>query len=146
MTVRKDGAVVNEITAKNSNLSIRKLLSHATSEDKVDQEYEKYIQLLNRKLYEFEFSGQVVGCIGIELSTNSIECEIKHIAVCQNHRGKGIGSKMINSIIDKHKMSSIYAETDSDAVNFYRNFGFEISSLGERYPGVERFLCVYKSK
>jgi hypothetical protein len=29
-----------------------------------------------------------------------------------------------------------------NAVNFYRNIGFEITSLGEKYPGVERFQCI----
>ena len=146
MGFRKDGVVVKEITSKTIDLSIRNLLCDATSEFKVDQAYEKYIQLLNWKLYEIEFSGQVVGCIGIELSANSNECKIKHIAVCQNQRGKGIGSQMIDYVIDTHSLTYISAETDSDAVNFYRNFGFQIWSLGEKYTGVERFLCVCKSK
>ena len=28
-----------------------------------------------------------------------------------------------------------------DAVEFYRKLGFSIESLGEKYPGVERFRC-----
>lgn len=32
----------------------------------------------------------------------------------------------------------ITAETDHDAIAFYRRYGFEIQSLGEKYPGVER--------
>jgi hypothetical protein len=38
----------------------------------------------------------------------------------------------------------IVAETDEESVQFYRNIGFIIRSLGEKYPGVERFLCTYE--
>ena len=33
----------------------------------------------------------------------------------------------------------IVAETDKDAVGFYSAIDFTITSLGENYPGVERF-------
>ena len=33
----------------------------------------------------------------------------------------------------------IVAETDHDAVGFYAANNFAITSLGEKYPGVERF-------
>lgn len=35
----------------------------------------------------------------------------------------------------------LVAETDADAVGFYRHSGFEVMSLGEKYPGTERFSC-----
>ena len=38
----------------------------------------------------------------------------------------------------------ITAETDRDAVEFYWSSGFKVTSLGEKYPGVERFLCELK--
>ena len=39
----------------------------------------------------------------------------------------------------------IEAETDADAVGFYEQVGFTVTSLGESYPGVERFRCVRAS-
>jgi N-acetylglutamate synthase-like GNAT family acetyltransferase len=135
---------VIDIYSRNIHPSIRNLLSYATTEDKVDREYEKYIQLENRKLYGYELEGKIVACIGIDFSSSLNECEIKHIAVSLDQRGKGIGSKMIKYICDKHSLNYISAETDKDAVDFYRIYGFEIRSLGEKYPDVERFLCVYK--
>lgn len=51
---------------------------------------------------------------------------------------------MIKFVCDKHLLCFIFAETDNDAVGFYRSYGFEVTSLGEKYPGVERFLCKYK--
>ena len=134
---------MKEVNSETIPPSIRKLLSFATSEIKVDQEYENYLNSLNRQLYSFELEGEIVGCIGIEFSS-IIECEIKHIAVSSVQRGKGIGSKMINYITEQYPIIS--AETDNDAVGFYRDFGFDITSLGEKYPDVERFLCKYKKQ
>ncbi|MDM5247430.1 MULTISPECIES: GNAT family N-acetyltransferase [unclassified Lysinibacillus] len=131
---------MNIVQANTISPVIRKLLSFATSDKKVQQEYEKYILLSNRTLYSFEVEDEIVGCIGIERISLS-ECEIKHIAVLADERGKDIGSKMINFIACKY--SSIVAETDNEAVDFYRRYGFFITSLGEKYPGVERFLCQY---
>jgi len=131
---------MNIVQASTISPAIRKLLSFATSDKKVQQEYEKYILLSNRTLYSFVVEGEIVGCIGIEQISLS-ECEIKHIAILADQRGKGIGSKMINYIANKY--SSIVAETDNEAVDFYRRYGFFITSLGEKYPGVERFLCQY---
>ncbi|MEB2299387.1 GNAT family N-acetyltransferase [Lysinibacillus xylanilyticus] len=131
---------MNIVQANTISPTIRKLLSFATSDKKVQQEYDKYILLSNRTLYSFESEGEIVGCIGIEQLSSS-KCEIKHIAVLTDQRGKGIGSKMINYIASEY--SSIVAETDYEAVDFYRSYGFFIASLGEKYPGVERFLCQY---
>lgn len=84
--------------------------------------------------------GETLGCIGVEISSLNL-CEIKHIAVSSEQRGKGIGSKMISFILMMYP--SVSAETDTDAVEFYRKYGFRITSLGEKYSGVERFLCEY---
>ncbi|MGM7681328.1 GNAT family N-acetyltransferase [Cytobacillus sp. Hm23] len=132
----------------NSNIiqpSIRELLSYATSIENVDREYELYFLSPVRRLYGYDFEDNVIGCIGIEF-LGSKSGEIKHIAVSTKHRGEGIGSKMISFIRDKHSLSVIYAETDKDAVNFYKNYGFNIISLGEKYPGVERFQCILENK
>ena len=37
------------------------------------------------------------------------------------------------------------AETHIDAVPFYRQCGFEVESLGELWPGVERFACRWRA-
>lgn len=123
--------------------SIRKLLSYATSINKVDKVYRDYIQLYNQQLFGFVKEKNIVGCIGIEVKSNI--CEIKHIAVSPEERGNSIGSEMIKFLYEKLALTTIIAETDKDAVDFYLNFGFEITSLGEKYPMVERFLCEFKA-
>ncbi len=120
--------------------AVKVLLSYATSKTKVDQEYDLYIHSPARKLYGYYMNQELVGCIGIEI--DDVHCVIKHIAVSPAHRGKGIGREMIQFSSHHNSFSSIYAETDRDAVIFYKNIGFHITSLGEKYPGVERFACL----
>ncbi|MGY4795676.1 GNAT family N-acetyltransferase [Lysinibacillus fusiformis] len=120
---------------------VKTLLSYATSEKKVDREYPLYIENTERVLYGYTIEQDLVGCIGI-VKGEANRCEIKHIAVSPAFRGKGIGREMIRYVEEYHAFSSIYAETDQEAVLFYKNLGFHITSLGEKYPGVERFACL----
>ncbi|MGE7809466.1 GNAT family N-acetyltransferase [Lysinibacillus capsici] len=120
---------------------VKTLLSYATSEKKVDREYPLYIENPERVLYGYTIEQDLVGCIGI-VKGEANRCEIKHIAVSSVFRGKGIGREMIRYVEEHHAFSSIYAETDQEAVLFYKNIGFHITSLGEKYPGVERFGCL----
>ncbi|CAN7290583.1 GNAT family N-acetyltransferase [Rossellomorea sp. LjRoot5] len=129
---------MEEIKTKSIHPDIKKLLSFATSVEKVEEEYDQYIHSTERKLYGFTSGDELVGCIGVEFLDEGV-WEIKHLAVIPKHRGKGIGHKMIDSIVH---CAMITAETDQDAVIFYKKIGFEITSLGEKYPGVERFRCV----
>lgn len=123
--------------------SLRELLSYATSESAIEREYEKYLMENSRHLYSWEVNGEAIGCMGIEF-INAAHCVIKHIAVSPAARGNGVGRKMIDFICDEYSFDLISVETDKDAVEFYRSYGFKITSLGEKYPGVERFLCELK--
>jgi ribosomal protein S18 acetylase RimI-like enzyme len=57
--------------------------------------------------------------------------EIMNIAVAENARKRGIGSAMVNALRDEFLLP-IHAETDDDAVGFYRNVGFD---------GARRWVC-----
>lgn len=73
------------------------------------------------------------------------EFEIVSVAVMPERRGEGIASKLVSFAADALKCAVIRAETDDDAVGFYRKCGFRIESLGEKYPGVVRYLCTLKT-
>ncbi|MGE6539177.1 GNAT family N-acetyltransferase [Bacillus luti] len=87
-------------------------------------------------LYNYEEKA----CIGIEVIGGS-KVRICHIAVMPKYRHRGIALRMINEIVRVHQLTYIEAETDDEAVEFYKKSGFEIKSLGEKYPGIERFHC-----
>lgn len=137
--------MMKEVNSEKINPVIRTLLSYATAEIKVEEEYKKYLEFNSRKLYALEVKGSYVGCIGVEVIEPTLGV-IKHIAVLPSERGKGVGKEMLNFIIRHQSFNLLCAETDNEAVEFYRNCGFTVKSLGEKYVGVERFLCEYRMK
>ncbi|MCU5380414.1 GNAT family N-acetyltransferase [Bacillus cereus] len=87
-------------------------------------------------LYRYEEEA----CIGIEI-IGANKARICHIAVVPQYRHKGIALQMIKEVVRIHQLTYLEAETDDEAVEFYKKIGFQVKSLGERYPGVERFQC-----
>ena len=83
-----------------------------------------------------------LGLIGFEARSND-EALIRHIAVDPSGQRRGIGRLMITAAVEELGYKTLSAETDADAVEFYSSCGFRIESLGEKYPGVERFNCTF---
>ncbi|GGE51509.1 N-acetyltransferase [Pullulanibacillus camelliae] len=132
---------MEEKTSSDIHPNVWQLLSFATSEKNIAQEYKIYLKSSKRNWFAYWRDDEIAGCIGIE-GLSQQRCEIKHIAVSPSHRREGIGSQMIRYVFDHCTCVSLFAETDKEAVQFYEQCGFIISSLGEKYPGVERFYCV----
>lgn len=110
--------------------------------DKLDKVIAQYKSKSDHRLYGIVVENQVVGIVGYkQLSSDVIE--IQHISVSPQYRGGGYGRGLVLELLNTEKPAKIIAETDGDAVDFYRRIGFKINSLGEKYPGVERYLCFY---
>lgn len=129
--------MLSKAAAPKPSLELKELMAFAMAKEQVEVEYAQYVKNPNRHLYLMEEAA----FIGIEMKDAS-RCEIRHIAVGIDCRSSGIGSWMIKEVIKLHNIQEIAAETDVDAVDFYRKIGFNIKSLGEKYPGRERFYCV----
>lgn len=96
-------------------------------------------------LFGVESEGEIIGIIGVRpLAEN--RWSIEHLAVRPDCRGAGFGRGLILELIEQVKPEVLVAETDEEAVDFYRWIGFEVESLGELYPGVERFRCTYRTE
>lgn len=128
--------MLSKASAAKPTPQLKKLMAFAMSKERVEAEYAQYLKNPNRHLYFVEEAA----FIGIEMKDAS-RWEICHIAVAGELRGNGTGSRMIEEVIKLHGIQEIFAETDVDAVGFYRKNGFHIKSLGEKYPGRERFYC-----
>ena len=89
------------------------------------------------QLYGWVVDGDVVGVCGFEEHLDWVE--ILHIAVVESARGLGVGRKMIGALVKQYK-KAIEAETDDDAVDFYRKCGFEVTAI--RKYDVQRWVCV----
>lgn len=84
--------------------------------------------------------GTPIAVIGLERRPGD-EAEITALAVAPEWRGRGIAGRLVFGAGERLGLGAVEAETDADAVDAYRTIGFAVESLGERYPGVERFRC-----
>ncbi|UKS30776.1 GNAT family N-acetyltransferase [Paenibacillus sp. HWE-109] len=133
-----------DVKSKIQEPEIQEMLSYSVfpDPDHLVQTIEQYESKSDMWLYGYESEGVMVGIIGFRIN-DAQEMTIAHLAVEPESRGVGFGRGIILEIIEEMHPLRIEAETDEDTVQFYRNIGFVIRSLGEKYPGVERFLCTY---
>lgn len=130
----------NDLT---STEQVKQLLSYAVgsaTDEKLGKILEHVYSHGESKLYVFiDHDNSALGIVGFK--RDGVSTEILHIAVNEHKRNCGIGRRMIDELRVLENPTELTAETDRDAVGFYRRYGFEIQSLGEKYPGVERFHC-----
>lgn len=134
-----------DVKSKLQETAIQELLSYSVfpDPDELEKAIKRYESDSNMWLYGYESEGVLVGIIGFRIDDTQ-EMTIQHLAVEPHSRGAGFGRGIILEMIEEMHPVKIMAETDEDAVQFYRSIGFVIRSLGEKYPGVERFLCTYE--
>lgn len=82
-----------------------------------------------------------IGCVCVLPTDEAGECVLRAIAIKAAHRRAGVGRRLVQEAIARSDAAMVHAETDNDAVDFYSRLGFSVTSLGEKYPGVERFAC-----
>ena len=64
--------------------------------------------------------------------------EILDLAVDPDSRNQGLGSLLIERMIADHSPAKIIAETDDDAVDFYRKLGFNTIPFKSKW-GITRY-------
>lgn len=107
-------------------------------EERILAELECYRKEEERSLFGFVIDHALIGLVGV--SSIGEMLRVRHIAVKPMYRHQGLGSQMILELRSRYAQALI-AETDRESVEFYRKAGFQIESLGEKYPGVERYKC-----
>lgn len=110
--------------------------------DRLSHAIEQYRTSDNMKIMGYESEGMIVGFVGFSIDQDE-RMVLHHIAVSPEARGAGYGRGMILELLHQFNPAAIEAETDEEAVHFYRSIGFRVESVGEAYPGVEKFLCTY---
>ena len=91
----------------------------------------------------------IVGIIVVDKLSDE-KTEIKGIAVDVGHRKHGIGKQLVQYVCLNLSLSILYAETDDDAILFYKRCGFETEEFikiindGE-YKRYKCTLCTSKS-
>lgn len=135
--------MLRDISARLDDLEVKELLACSVfpDPDQLDEAVEAYRKPNGLELFGYEEEGELVGLVGFETAGDQVV--VKHIAVSPEHRGKDYGRGMIIELLLAKKPKELVAETDEESLGFYRSLGFQIYSLGEMFPGIERFRCVY---
>jgi len=110
---------------------------------------EKYFSNPSVKIFVCDMDSEKAGILVLkeieaaEGSETGDEAEILGIAVKENLREKGIGKEMIYQVMETEHLKTITAQTDDDAIGFYRKSGFEAERVVIEYPNgsVVRYNC-----
>ena len=133
--------ILIELTHKSDVCKTYEIYKHCMympNEEKFKKKIDTFLIDNSIKIFACFNQSEIVGVIVVSfLEQRNIE--IMGIAVKLSARGKGVGSYMINQIVTNYGLASVYAETDNDAVGFYRNNGFSITEFSKIYDG-ETFI------
>ncbi|WP_261163974.1 GNAT family N-acetyltransferase [Microbacterium sp. Marseille-Q6965] len=86
--------------------------------------------------------GRVVAFAAFDERTRPVT--IEYIAVDEGAQSRGWGTALVHAVRERAGERGVRAETDDDAVGFYRRLGFEIvaAEADPRWPGRARYDCV----
>jgi ribosomal protein S18 acetylase RimI-like enzyme len=87
---------------------------------------------------------QLIACAGAE-RLDSQTIGIRSIAVDPSSRHRGLGRALLDALAEGFDARRVVAETDDDAVGFYRRCGFVIEDAAPRL-GRARYWCVRDSR
>ena len=131
-------------TLNRYEMEILSLAVGAADSERMAQIVDAYDSCTTLSLYVYRAKLKTCGIIGCE-TLDAQSARIQHIAVNSLDQHGGVGRLMIRAAVQELGFKSLQAETDADAVGFYAACGFAIESLGEKYPGVERFECTLRA-
>ena len=124
-------------------LAVISLSMYMPTKEKQNSRADMYKSDASVSAFACEDNGSICGTIILRHIAND-EFEIMGIATHTACRNQGVASRLIDYAVETLKCRALKAETDDDAVGFYRKYGFQIYSLGEKYPGCVRYLCTLK--
>ena len=136
---------LRELTLKNEILQTYEIYKHCMfmpTEEKFNNKVDLFLNDNSVKIFACFEQDKILGVMVVSFIEQK-KIEIIGIAVNSSVRGKGIGSYMINQVVNDYGLLSVYAETDNDSVGFYRNNDFSIVEFSEIYGDepVVRYKC-----
>ena len=112
------------------------------TEERLLNRAKKYQEDENTNIYAYKDNGEYKGIVVFEILNNS--ATILDIAVKPEHQKCGIGSKLIDFIFNSFNTQNITAETDDDAIGFYKKYGFTAADTKVEFD-TKRYVCVCES-
>jgi len=114
--------------------------------EKFTLEAVEYINSETTSIFGYYLNDQISGIIVIVQPAGRMPV-IRGIAVGSAHRKQGIGKRLIQYACNELDIPVLTAETDDDAVSFYRHCGFETEAFMRTFDTGEykRYKCVLKN-
>ena len=136
---------LRELTLKNEILQVYEIYKHCMfmpTEEKFNNKVDLFLDDNSVKIFACLEQDKILGVMVVSFIEQQ-KIEIIGIAVDESVRGKGVGSYVINQVINNYGLLSVYAETDNDAVGFYRSNNFSVVQFSETYGDkiVIRYKC-----
>lgn len=129
-----------------TNEDILKLLAPSVfnpTSERLLSRAEKYQADDKTSVFAYSENGEYKGIIVFKTEDNT--AEILDIAVIPEYQGNGIGRRLIDYIFSKFAVSKITAETDDDAIGFYKKYGFTVTDTKVNHD-TKRYVCEYPRK
>lgn len=136
-----------DVTERLGDASIASLLALAVGDptpNRLASLANSYLTTPNLVAYGLFDGSSIQALAGLEILSTSAAA-VRQIAVTPLSQGSGLGRKIMTDLIALLNLSNLEAETDEQAIGFYSSLGFSVQSLGEKYPGVERFRCQWNA-
>lgn len=103
-------------------------------EEKLRNKFEDYINRVNNDLWIIQLNGKDIGFYnGVQL--DGMKYEIENICLDSKYQRKGIGTEVLNDIIELHKNEDILVRVlkQNVVVNLYKRFNFAVFEENELY-------------
>ena len=112
------------------------------TKEKYQQKMQAYLQDAAIKIYGCFCENALKGLLVLR-SFPQNQAELVGMAVEESSRRQGIGTLMLRQVMESCCLQAVFAETDDDAVEFYRKNGFSVEKHTECYNGqaVARYTC-----
>ena len=109
--------------------------------EKLKARAEKYLNNPNTHIYACRDGGKYIGIVVVEVV--GTKATVLDIAVDEACRKQGVGSALLSFFIENFAIDKMIAETDDDAVGFYKKFGFTVTEIKTIY-NTRRYLCTFR--
>ncbi len=149
--IKKYGALGIELCNVSSICDIKEIITepdilkllapsvYNPTEERLLNRAKKYQENENANIYAYKENSKYKGIVVFKTQNNS--ATILDIAIKPEHQGQGIGSKLIDFIFNNFNVHSITAETDDDAIGFYKRYGFAVAKTETKF-NTKRYICV----
>ena len=126
--------------SNNYRFHISSLYHYSPVKEKLSKASENYHD--NENIFPFAiFDEDNISGIIVVQKIDREAYEIIDIDVDSDYRKQGIASKLIDYIIKKFKIKTLFVETDDDTVGFYGKYGFINSELINKIEDTNRYRC-----